>query len=163
MRPSCHLDKKDKTVEYLVKLLVYLMLPRLLSPWNWKGSVMPVIRSNEAVVYELQGVRFASYASSAAGSKELCVWRTEVSDVGTGVPHRVSREEVFVIIEGRVHLMLDDEMHTLGVGDVALVRAGTLLRLDNLGPGPAAMWVSTSCGLEAELADGTRMSPPWAA
>lgn len=124
---------------------------------------MPVIRSTEATVFEVQGARFASYASSAAGSRELCAWRTEVPDAGAGMPHRVSREEVFLIIEGSVRLALDEETHALGVGDVAVVPAGTLLRLDNLGPGPAAMWVSTSCGLEAELADGTRMSPPWAA
>lgn len=124
---------------------------------------MPVIRSADAVVFEVHGARFTSYASSANGSKELCVWRTEVPDVGTGVPHRVSHEEVFLIIEGHVQLALDSETDTLGAGDVAVVPAGTLLRLDNLGPGPAAMWVSTSCGLEAEFADGTRFSPPWAA
>ncbi len=124
---------------------------------------MPVIRSAEAVVFEAHGARFSSYASSATGSEQLRVWRTEVPEAGTGMPHRISREEVFAVIEGQVRLALDAETHTLGAGDVAVVPAGTLLRLDNLGPGPAALWVSTSAGLEAELADGTRMSPPWAA
>lgn len=124
---------------------------------------MPVIRSADAVVFEIHGARFRSYASSASGSKELCFWRTEIPEEVTGMPHRVSREEVFAVIEGRVQLILDGETHLLGAGDVAIVPAGSLLRLDNLGPGPAALWVSTSVGLEAELDDGTRMSPPWAA
>lgn len=124
---------------------------------------MPVIRSADAVVFEIHGATFRSYASSAAGSRELCFWRTELPDVGTGLPHRVSREEVFAVIEGRVQLTLDGEAHVLGVDDIAVVPAGASLRLDNLGPGPAALWVSTSTGLEAELEDGSRMSPPWAA
>ena len=124
---------------------------------------MPVIRSADAVVFEIHGATFRSYASSATGSKELCFWRTEIPQAGTGLPHRVSREEVFAVIEGRLQLTLDGDTHVLGVGDVAVVPAGTMLRLDNLGPGPAALWVSTSVGLEAELEDGSRMSPPWAA
>ena len=124
---------------------------------------MPVIRSADAVVFEIHGARFRSYASSANGSKELCFWRTEIPEPVTGVSHRVSREEVFAVIEGRIQLTLDGETHILGADDVAIVPAGTSLRLDNLGPGPASLWVSTSAGLEAELEDGTRMSPPWAA
>ncbi|MBS2965704.1 cupin domain-containing protein [Actinocrinis puniceicyclus] len=124
---------------------------------------MPVIHSEEAVVFEAHGARFVSYASSTTGSKELRLWRTELPDVGAGVPHRVSREETFAVIEGRIRITLEAEPHTLTAGDVALVPAGALLHLENLGPGPASMWVSTSPGLEAELADGTVLSPPWAA
>ena len=123
---------------------------------------MPVIHAADAVVHELHGVRFTSYASSAAGSTELCVWRVDIPQVGDGAPHRISREEIFVIIDGSVRIHLDGSSHVLAAGDVAVAPAGTLLRLDNLGPGPAAAWVSTSTGLEAELADGSRISPPWA-
>lgn len=124
---------------------------------------MSVIRSHEAVQFEAHGARFASYASSATGSKELRLWRTEIPEIGAGVPHRITREEVFVLTEGRIRLTLDEDTYVLEAGDVAAVPAGTLLRLDNLGPGPAAMWVSTSAGLEAQLGDGTVLSPPWAA
>jgi quercetin dioxygenase-like cupin family protein len=123
---------------------------------------MPVIRAADAVVHELPGTRFSSYASSAAGSRELCVWRVEIAEVGGGAPHRISCEEVFVFIEGSVLLNLDGEEHVLHAGDVAVAPAGALLRLDNLGPGPASAWVSTSLGLQAQLADGSPFSPPWA-
>ena len=33
--------------------------------------------------------------------------------------------------------------------------------VDNPGLGPAAMWVSTTVGLQAELADGSTLTPPW--
>lgn len=124
---------------------------------------MPVIRSTAAVVHEAHNARFVSYVSAATSAGQLRFWRTELPQAGSGVPHRISREEVFAVIEGNVRLTLDDEEHVLGPGDVALAPAGTLLCLDNLGPAPAALWVSTHGGLRAQLADGTVMSPTWAA
>jgi quercetin dioxygenase-like cupin family protein len=123
---------------------------------------MPVIHAADAVVHDLHGARFTSYASSAAGSAELCVWRLDLREPSTGVPHRISREEVFVLTAGAVRVNIDGEAHTLRAGDAAVAPAGSLLSVDNLGPGPAAAWVSTSLGLEAQLADGSRISPPWA-
>ena len=61
---------------------------------------MPVIHAADAVVHDLHGARFTSYASSVAGSAELCVWRLELPEVGAGAPHRISREEVFVFTGG---------------------------------------------------------------
>lgn len=52
--------------------------------------------------------------------------------------------------------------HTLTAGDTAIVNAGATLAVENPAPTPATMWVTTSLGLEAKLADGTRISPPWA-
>ncbi len=40
--------------------------------------------------------------------------------------------------------------------------AGSELRVDS-GPDGASAWVTTTAGLEAVTADGTRISPPWAA
>ena len=46
-------------------------------------------------------------------------------------------------------------------GDAIVVPPGSSLRVDNPGDEPASAWVTTSAGLEAVLADGTRLSPPW--
>jgi len=124
---------------------------------------MPVIHAADAVVHELHGARFTSYASSASGSAELCVWRVDLPEPSAGgVPHRISREEVFVVIEGAVQVNVDGASHVLSAGDVAVAPAGAMLSVENLGPGPASAWVCTSLGLEAHLADGSRISPPWA-
>jgi len=123
---------------------------------------MPVIHATDAVVHDLHGARFTSYASSAAGSKELCVWRLDLPEPTGGVPHRISREEVFVIVDGDVRVTIDGVAHTLRAGDAAVAPAGSMLSVDNLGPGPATAWVSAGLGLEAELADGSRICPPWA-
>jgi mannose-6-phosphate isomerase-like protein (cupin superfamily) len=46
-------------------------------------------------------------------------------------------------------------------GDVAVLPAGATVRVDNTGEAPVTAWVTTSVGLEAELADGSRIVPPW--
>ena len=129
---------------------------------------MPVVRAADAVVHEMPGSRFASYAAPARGSAELCAWRLEVPAGSTGVPHAVSREEVLLVLDGTLRVTLSagtgpemDSPAEAGPGDVVLVPAGSRLALDNPGPAPAVAWVTTSVGLEARLADGTAISPPW--
>ena len=123
---------------------------------------MPVVRTADAVVHEMHGARFTSYASTLHGSAELCVWRLELQEAAPAAPHRISREEVFAVISGSLRVSVDGEVHTLGPGDVAIAPAGCALAVENRGPGPATAWVSTSVGLEAQFPDGSRFSPPWA-
>ncbi|WP_329310971.1 cupin domain-containing protein [Streptomyces sp. NBC_01262] len=122
---------------------------------------MPFVHAADAVVHELHGVRFVSYANSGLGSTELCAWRGEIPAGTEGPAHRISREEVFLLLSGSLRLSLDGEARLLSPGDVAVAPAGTLLGVANPTAEPATMWVTTSLGLEAELADGSRISPPW--
>ncbi|WP_326571649.1 cupin domain-containing protein [Actinacidiphila glaucinigra] len=123
---------------------------------------MPVVRSSDAVVHDLHGVRFVSYARTATGSTELCAWRGEVPAGTAGPAHTISREEVFLVLSGGPRLTIDGEAYDLSPGDVATAPAGSHLALENPGDGPASVWVTTGVGLEAVLADGSRISPPWA-
>ncbi|MDX3239901.1 cupin domain-containing protein [Streptomyces sp. ME03-5709C] len=123
---------------------------------------MPVVRSAEADVHDLHGVRFASYARTATGSTELCAWRGEIPAGTAGSAHTVTREEVFLVLSGTPCLTIDGEAHELSPGDVATAPAGSLLAVANPGEGPASVWVTTSVGVEAVFPDGSRVSPPWA-
>lgn len=123
---------------------------------------MPFVSATDAVVHEMHGVRFVSYAAPALGSKELCAWRTEIPAGTSGPPHSVSREEVFLMLTGSVELGLDGETRSLRPGDSATAPPGSSIRLSNTTEEPAAMWVTTTIGLEGTLADGSRISPPWA-
>ncbi|UWE09165.1 cupin domain-containing protein [Actinacidiphila bryophytorum] len=123
---------------------------------------MPFVAASEAVVHDLHGVRFASYASTTRGSKELCAWRGEVPAGSRGQVHTVSREEVFLVLSGSVQLTVDGESRLLGEGDVAIAPAGSTLDVANPTEEPARMWVTTSVGLTATLPDGSQISPPWA-
>ncbi|MFE1953103.1 cupin domain-containing protein [Streptomyces sp. NPDC059524] len=123
---------------------------------------MPVVRASEAVVHDLHGVRFVSYATPHSGSKELAAWRGEIPAGTKGTPHTVTREEILHVLSGSLHLTLDGTAHALTAGDTAIVNAGAELSVENPTDSPASMWVTTSVGLEATLQDGTRIAPPWA-
>lgn len=123
---------------------------------------MPFITAADAVVHEIHGVRFVSYAAPARGSQELCAWRGEVPAGVAGPSHTITREEVFLVLTGSLELTIDGEKRLLEPGDAAVARPGSSIGVRNSMEEPATMWVTTSIGLEATLADGSRIAPPWA-
>lgn len=125
------------------------------------GGVMPFYREAEASPFERHGSRFLSYVAPARGSSQLCAWRLEIPAGLQGVAHRPTREEVLLVLDGELQVTLDGLSTELHSGDVALVPADSELRID-AGPAGATAWVTTTPGLQAVLADGSRISPPWA-
>ncbi len=122
---------------------------------------MPIVRPADAVSFDMHGSRFLSYVRPSKGSSQLCAWQLTVPANLRGVAHRPSREEVLVILDGELQVTLDGASSALRRGDAVLVPAGSELRVD-AGPDGASAWVTTTPGLEAVTADGTRISPPWA-
>ena len=122
---------------------------------------MPLIRSSEAVTHDMNGARFTAYAAPARGAAEVCAWRLDLPAGQPGQPHRITREEVFYVLAGAPRVRLDGASHELAAGDVLVAPAGATLAVENPGDAPAQFWVSCSVGLEAELADGSRITPPW--
>ncbi|WP_210574685.1 cupin domain-containing protein [Streptomyces sp. GESEQ-4] len=123
---------------------------------------MPVIRQSDAVTHEIHGARFVSYATPRTGSKELCAWRGEIPP-GTKAPaHTVNREEILHLLDGELLVTLDGRTDRITAGDTLIINPGATLAVENPTDRTALTWVTTSIGLEAELADGTRIVPPWA-
>jgi quercetin dioxygenase-like cupin family protein len=122
---------------------------------------MPVLRPADAVRHDVHGASFHALVAPSRGSAELCAWRLEVPPCTVGAPHRPSREEVLLVLDGDLTVVLDGAASSVGTSDVVLVPAGAEMRVDG-GSKAASVWVTTSPGLEAELADGSRFAPPWA-
>ena len=123
---------------------------------------MPVIRSTEGTEHRMHGAVFTAYANSGTGSGELCAWSTRLPPGQSGAGHRISHEEIFLVLEGTPRASIDGRESTLSPGDVLVAPAHSLLRLDNPDAQEALIWAVTSIGLSAELADGSEVSPPWA-
>jgi quercetin dioxygenase-like cupin family protein len=123
---------------------------------------MPVVRSSEAVVHEIHGVRFVSYATPLSGSKELCAWRGEIPAGAKGPLHTVNREEIFHLLTGELLITLDGRTERITAGDTAIINPGATLGIENPTQETATAWITTSIGLQAELADGSVLTPPWA-
>ncbi|MET8424355.1 cupin domain-containing protein [Nocardia sp. NPDC004860] len=122
---------------------------------------MPVIHAAEAQSHEMHGSRFTPLVRPSTGSSELCLWRLEVAPGIQGVPHRVHREEAFVLLAGSITLTIDGEAARLAPGDAAVVPAGSIIRLDNPDDRTAEVLVNAPVGFTGELLDGTVVNPPW--
>ncbi len=124
---------------------------------------MHVIRASDAETFELPGVYFTSLAAPRLGSDQICLWQLTV-DAGLNETqaHTLDRDEVFVVIEGRVRLT--PEGAELDAGDAAVVPAGSPIQLTNHSDEPAVLHVAIRAGFSATMADGTLVgTPPWAA
>ena len=122
---------------------------------------MPVLTSADATPHELHGARFTAYVAPSRGSTQLCAWRLDLPADSPGVEHRVSHEELLLVLDGTLHVSVDGVAGRAERGHVVHVPAGSRLRVGT-GAGPATAWVTTTPGLTAELADGTQLAPPWA-
>lgn len=120
---------------------------------------MGIHRRGEAVQHRLHGSVFHSYVSPSAGSAELCAWRLEIAGGTAGVRHRVGREEVFLLLSGRIRVYLDGVVEEMAAGDVLRVPVGSEFGIES--DEDAEAWVTTSVGMEATLPDGSVISPPW--
>lgn len=122
---------------------------------------MPVIRPASAAVHQVHGSTFSSFVAPSRGSTQLCAWQLQVPAGLKGAAHRPTREEVLLLLAGELTVTIDGTATDLAAGDVVLVPAGSELRVDG-GTTEATAWVTTTPGLEAVLADGSRITPPWA-
>ena len=68
---------------------------------------MPIVREHDSIQHRLHGSTFHSFAAPASGSTELCAWRFDVAGGTAGIEHRVSREEVFLLLTGELVVTLD--------------------------------------------------------
>ena len=122
---------------------------------------MTVIRKAEAPVFTLPGLTVTGLASPSRGASETCVWRVQLAPATPGVPHRVTREEIFVAVSGRAVVTLAGKEHELGPGDAVVVPSDTIFSLANRSTEPFEAVVSFPVGGKA-ITDAAPFTPPWA-
>jgi quercetin dioxygenase-like cupin family protein len=123
---------------------------------------MPVITPPVEPTHELPGARFTPLASPSRGSAETSVWRLELVEGAEPVPHRVTREEIFVALEGAATATLDGVVAPVRAGDTLVLSPGTDFSIVAAGTAPFRAIVCLPVGGEAITADGARFTPPWA-
>ena len=123
---------------------------------------MPVIDSSAQVQHELHGARFQTLANPSLGSRETSVWRLLLQPGTPGVPHRVTREEIFVVLAGSATASLDGTPHTLAPGSALVLPAGVELSLTT-GDEALEAIVCLPVGGQGVVGDGEPFTPPWAA
>ena len=123
---------------------------------------MPIIKAQDAPIFEIPHVTFAGLASPSRGSRENAVWRVTLAPHAPGAPHSLSREEALVALSGVAEAQIDGESHVFAAGDAIVVPRDVQFALANPGSEPfEAIAVLPVCA-QARMAEGTAFVPPWA-
>ncbi len=123
---------------------------------------MTIIRSAEAPVFDIPGVRFHGLASPKRGARETCAWRVRLAAGTPPTVHRLTREEIFVALSGTATVHLDGATHALEAGDAAVIPADTDFALGNPGAEPFEAVVIFPVGGQAMHPGQEPFTPPWA-
>ncbi|WP_349898251.1 cupin domain-containing protein [Parafrigoribacterium soli] len=124
---------------------------------------MPINTTNDAVEFRIHGVTFHSFVRTATGAHQLGAWQAEFAPHTPGVPHRMSVEEVFRVLSGRLIIAVDDEHAEVSAGGVVTVPAGSRFQVSNETDEPASAWIVTPLGMRFVVeGDTSAVSPPWA-
>lgn len=135
----------------MVKLVDYISL----------GVTVTLIPLADAPTFERDGFTFRPLAVPSRGSVELAVWALELAPGAHSETHSMDREEVFVVIEGKVSATVAGEDVLAEAGDAITVPAHATLQLRNGCPhNPAQLTAVTSAGMKATT-DGATFAPPW--
>ena len=123
---------------------------------------MPVIQAPLEPTHDIGAARFTSLATPSRGAVDTAVWRVEIEPGAPAAPHSLTREEVFVVLEGVASVAMGEDATTARPGDVILVPAGVELALSNAADEPLRLLCCMPVGGQARLGDGTTFTPPWA-
>lgn len=124
---------------------------------------MPLLSRADAPIFNLPGIRFTTLASPSRGALENAVWEVTVEPGVTGSPHRLTREETFVALEGSAVVEVDGQHHELAAGSALVVGAGQTLALSNTGSLAFRALAVFPVGGQAVIGDKPPFTPPWAA
>ncbi len=123
---------------------------------------MPFISAAQASHFELHGAAFVGLASPSRGSTDNAVWMVTLTDSGQAVPHRLSREETLVCIEGRAIATLYGEAFEMTAGSAIVIPADTEFSLRNPHATPFRAVAVLPVGGQVSIAGQAPFTPPWA-
>jgi mannose-6-phosphate isomerase-like protein (cupin superfamily) len=129
---------------------------------DYRGDVMPVLHAPKTPTHELPGTRFTSLATPSRGATDTAVWKVEILPRTPATPHSLTREEVFVVLQGTASVRLAGREEVARAGDAIVVPAETDFEITNAGDNPLHLVCCMPVGGQGRLADGVAFTPPWA-
>ena len=121
---------------------------------------MAVITASEAPTFDAGGATITGLASPSRGSADTAVWRVRFHPGQPSPPHALSREEIFIVLEGAITARFSDREETATAGGALIVPRSeefTLVAVE----APAEAVCIMSVGGQA-ISEGIAFTPPWA-
>lgn len=104
----------------------------------------------------------AAVATASRGAEEISVIRQRQQPGGFNPPHAHDREEVLVLLAGRIEVTVGDDTHALDAGDAIVIPARAAHQLRTTGDEPAEWLLVAPAGYRFYHASGDEASPAWA-
>ncbi len=123
---------------------------------------MPFIAHQDAPIFDMHNARFLGLASPARGAQETAAWIVTLAPESTGAMHQLTREEVFVTLEGKATATVGDVTYELTPESALIVPAHTPLCISNPHSTPFRAVAILPVGAQASVAGGPSFTPPWA-
>jgi quercetin dioxygenase-like cupin family protein len=122
-----------------------------------------LITAATAPTFTQDGTIAVGYASPSRGAADLSLWRIRLEPGAASPYHAVSREEVFLALDGDAVATLDGVEHRLEPGDCLVVPPEVPFAIAAGSGGFAAVCAMAAGGEATILPDGPTITPPWAA
>jgi quercetin dioxygenase-like cupin family protein len=128
---------------------------------EWEMSSFTMLE--EAPLFETQNARMRSYASPSLNGSGLAVWRTEMDGGTAGPLHRADREQILVVVAGRVRVTFGEDARNLGPGDAAIIPADVQRTVSNPFTEQAILIAAGEPNATAETRTASQVPIPWTA
>jgi quercetin dioxygenase-like cupin family protein len=122
-----------------------------------------LITAATAPTFTAGGTTAVGYASPSRGAADLSLWRIRLEPGAASPFHALSREEVFLALDGDAVAIVDGAEHALAPGDCLVVPPEVPFSIAAGTGGFAAVCAMAAGGEATILPDGPTITPPWAA
>jgi quercetin dioxygenase-like cupin family protein len=118
------------------------------------------VTAGDAPVFDAGGATITGLASPSRGARDSAAWRVRFHADQPSPPHVLSREEVFVVLDGAVTARFADREETATAGGALIVPADELFSLIARSAPAEAVCVLPVGG--TATVGGEEITPPWA-
>lgn len=122
---------------------------------------MPILRSDDAPEYDVNGIHIRGVSAPKHGAAEITSALVDFAPGQAIAPHTHDHEEVVHVLSGRLRFLLGEEETVLEAGDTAMVPAGTTHSPAGDEPDGARIVSMMPVGTVRIEPDGGRSTPPW--
>ena len=122
---------------------------------------MTVIPAPAEPTHDLGGTRFTTLAAPSTGTTETSMWRVSIDPGVAPTPHAVTREEIFLVLDGVADVEIDGTRRSAKPGDAIAIPPGVRFTLSNALDRPLELLCCLPVGGQAVTEAGT-FTPPWA-
>ncbi|HET6508307.1 MAG TPA: cupin domain-containing protein [Baekduia sp.] len=122
-----------------------------------------LITADDAPRFGQDGFALTGLAAPSRGCATVSAWRVSAAPGATSPVHRLTSDEVFVVVAGALEANVGDRVLTARAGDALAIPPGVEFSLTNRGDEPAEAVACMAAGGQAAIGDGEPFTPPWAA